>query len=210
LPFVNGFEGSRNSSVHLAQHAISHDLWFQWGPIDTGNGIGGNTNPVRRLRATPNGSSFTLGAPSTVESFADGNAAEIASVYTTPNYVWLMHFSPTRGLVIDRAAADGTITNDAISSPLTTPHSGGYISLAVDATTESRAYVGGWISTDSAGGPDFWAKYWNGSTWQTFPEPNPPADVNGVGHSVGWDRGLVFVQLDANTSSPSMATLRTE
>src|SRR5579859_4661233 len=105
LPFVNGFEGSHNSSVQLAQHAISHDLWFQWGPIDTTDGIGGNTNPVRRLRATPSGSTWTLGAPSTVESFAEGFAAEIASVYTTPNFVWLMHFSPTRGLVIDRAAA---------------------------------------------------------------------------------------------------------
>ncbi len=208
LPFVNGFEGSHNCSVQLAQHPISRDLWFQWGPIDTTDGITGNTNPVVRLRATPSASTWTLGTPSTVEPFAGGFAAGLASVYTTPNYVWLMHFSPGRGLVIDRAASDGTVTDSAIPSPLTTPHSGGYISLVVDATTESRAFAGGWISSDSAGGADFWAKYWNGSTWQTFEQPNPPGDVNGIGQSVGWNGGLALVQLDPNTSAASMATIR--
>ncbi len=210
LPFVNGFEGSHNASVQLAQHPISRDLWFQWGPIDTTDGITGNTNHVVRLRATPSGTGWTLGTPSTVEPFAGGFAAGLGSVYTTPNFVWLMHFSPSRGLVIDRAASDGTVVDSAIPSPLTTPHSGGYISLVVDATTESRAYAGGWISSDSAGGADFWAKYWNGSSWQTFEQPNPPGDVNGIGHSVGWNGGLALVQLDANTSGASMATLRTQ
>jgi hypothetical protein len=208
LPFVNGFEGSHNCSAHLAQHPVSHDLWFQWGPIDTGDGITGNVNPVRRLRATPSGSTWTLGSPSTVAAFST-TAAEIASVYTTPNYVWLMYFSPTGGLTIDRAAVDGTVTAGAIPSPLTTPGSGGYISLAVDTITESRAFVGGWISNDSAGGPDFWAKYWNGSSWQMFAQTSPPGDVNGVGHSVGWDYGLALIQLDATTNNPSMATVRT-
>lgn len=210
LPFVNGFEGSHNCNAHLAQHFFSRDLWFQWGPIDTTDGITGNVNPVRRLRATPSGSTWTLGTPSTVATFST-TSAQLASVCTTPNYVWFMYFSPTGGLTIDRAAFDGTVTAGAIPSPLTTPGSGGDISLAVDAITESHAYVGGWISSDSAGGADFWGKYWNGSTWQTFAQTSPPpvSDNNGVGHSVGWDYGLVVVQITDPTNGASMATVRT-
>lgn len=208
LPFVNGFEGSHNCNAHLAQHFFSRDLWFQWGPIDTTDGITGNVNPVRRLRATPSGSTWTLGTPTTVASFST-TSAQLASVYTTPNYVWLMYISPTGGLTIDRAAADGTVTGGAIPSPLTTPGSGGYICLAVDPITETHAYASGWISSDSAGGPGFLAKYWDGSTWQTFTQPSPASDVNGIGRSVAWGYGLVIIQLDATTSNPLMATVRT-
>jgi hypothetical protein len=57
--------------------------------------------------------------------------------------------------VIDKANATGAITANAIASPYTTPDSGGYLASAV-AADESQAWVGGWISDDSAsGGPAF-------------------------------------------------------
>jgi hypothetical protein len=202
----NQLETSHENSVHMAQHPASLDIWFEWGPIDTGDSITQNTNPVTRLRAATSGpNSWTLGTASVVERF-NGTAPEIASIDATSNYVWFMRFSPTAGLVIDKADATGNITSNAVPGPFGTPHCGGYVSLMVDPVTESRVLVGGWISYDSAATGTFWAKYWNGVAWQAFTDTYP-SDTWGVGHSAGWSSGLVFVELDPTTYSPSFATL---
>ena len=177
------------------------------GPIDTGDTLTQNRNPIRRLRATPSGpTAWTLGSTVSVESF-DVSAAGLGSAVSTPTSVWLMRFSPASGILIDRVDAQGNVASSALPSPDPTAHSGGYVVLSVNAA-EDRAWVGGWISYDAAGGPAFWARHWNGSTWQKFTD-TAPGDVWGVGQSVGWDGGLTMVVLDMATFAPSFATIRT-
>jgi hypothetical protein len=205
---------SHHNAVELAQHPRSRDLWFQWGPIDTGDTLLANRNPVRRLRATPSGAStFALGAAVDVEAW-NGTSVQLGSVVSTPNFVWLMRTSPTAGVVIDKVDAQGRVTAGALPSPLPTPSTGGYFVLAVDAA-ERQAWVGGWTSYDSqpgSGSPAaFWASHWDGAAWKKFSDVTDvhPADTWGVGRSVGWDHGLAMVLLDPATFAPSFATLRT-
>jgi hypothetical protein len=203
----NSLDSSHNNGVELAQHPVSRDLWFQWGAIDTGDTILANRNPVRRLRATPSGpSAWALGSVVAVEPF-DVYAAELGSVVSTPGAVWMMRFSPSAGIVIDRADGAGNVTPAAIPSPHATAHSGGYVVLAVS-PDERQAWAGGWISYDAIGGPAFWAQHWNGTSWERFGD-TAPGDTWGVGRSVGWDAGLALVVLDPVTYAPSFATIRT-
>jgi hypothetical protein len=201
-------DSSHNNGVEMAQHPASLDLWFQWGPIETGDTNTQNQNPVRRLRVTPSGpSAFAVGSTVTVESFSTF-APEVGSVVSTPNSVFMARFSPTNGYVIDRIDSSGNVTANAIPSPHPVARSGGYVVLAVNSTGD-RAWAGGWISyTSVSNGSSFWAQYWNGSTWQKFTDTSL-GDTWGVGRSVGWDGGLAMVALDPATFAPSFATVRT-
>jgi hypothetical protein len=212
----DGWAAPHNACVLMAQHPVSKDLWFQWGPLNTGDGLTQNTLPVKRLRAVPGGANtFVPGVASTVAVYADGWGTQNYAVVSSPSSVWFAYGMAASALNFDKASADGTITKNAIPSPYPVTHSGGFFTMAVN-STETAMWLAGMIAYET-GDPgsvpeDTWAKYWNGSSWTTFDATTIPDGTNfRLSRSSGWDRGLVFLQsrFDYESWRPALGTLRT-
>ncbi|MBK8475662.1 MAG: hypothetical protein IPL39_04960 [Opitutaceae bacterium] len=202
---------SHNNGVHLAQHPISRDLWFEWGPLNTCDSSTANTLPVQRLRATPSGTAWTVGTAVTVGTFSTTNNYQCltGSVVTTPHYVWFQRCSGDTGIVIDKVDQHGVVTPNALPSPWGGPRSAADVAFSVNAA-ETEAWIGGWIPYDSWIEPNaFFAMHWDGTRWTRYNDIDL-GDTAAVGQSVGWDNGLVFVVPNWDTRLPALATIRTE
>jgi hypothetical protein len=191
----DGIGDPHNNGLHMAQHPLSRDLWFEWGPLNTGDSSNANMNPVRRLRATPQGShAFACGAAEIADSFSAtlGYECLSGSVVASADYVWFLHCSPDTGVVIDRADRYGTILKAAIPSPILGEGVAGDLAFSVSADG-GRAWIGGWISFDSlTEAKAVLAMYWNGTEWTRF-DDGSLEDTAGVAQSTGWNEGLVLV-----------------
>lgn len=200
-----------NAGVFMAQHPVSKDVWFQWGPLSTNDGITGNTLPIKRLKASSNGSNtFSLGSIVTVAAFTGGFGVQNQATLSTSNAVWFMYTTPTQAIVIDKADSLGNITSNAIPSPFTNAHSSGHFTLNVS-NDETKAWFAGRVGYDVDVSEPRIVKYWNGSVWTSFSD-NSPGDGFRAGRSSGWNSGLVWMQsqFDYSTHRPLLGTIRTE
>jgi len=209
------FASPHNNGVQMAQHPLSKDLYLYYGPLDTGDTSTQNTYPIQRLRvSTSANNTWTLSGTQIVDGYSGGYASQIGPAISTANAVWYLRISSAQGVVIDRVGADGSVTNP-IASPYGTPHLAGWTAFAMN-QAETQAWVGGWISYDSAvDGTARWAAHWEqGSGWMRAPADTSLSDTNGMGRSAGWEQGLVLMMLDTSSSfpysgAPSFATIRT-
>jgi hypothetical protein len=202
---------SHNNGVHLAQHPISKDIWFEWGPLNTCDSSTANTLPVQRLRATPSGTAWSVGTAVTVGTFSTAHNYQClaGSVVTTPHYVWFQRCSGDTGIVIDKVDQNGVVTANALPSPWGGPRSAADVAFCVN-SSETEAWIGGWVPYDSWIEPNaFFAMHWDGTKWTRYNDVDL-ADTAAVGQSVGWDNGLVFVVPNWDTRLPALATIRTE
>jgi hypothetical protein len=166
--------------------------------------------PVRRLRATPEGQhSWSAGPPLLVEGFNTQLNFTTCSgaVATSAKHIFFSRVSASHGYVIDGIASDGSVTPNAIPSPF--PYAQCQADLALNVSAdETQAWVGGWIPYDSTVQPNsFFAASWDGSKWTRFNDIDL-GDTGGVGQSIGWDKGLVLVVPEWDTWLLSFATLR--
>lgn len=206
------YASSHENGVHLAQHPISKDLWFEWGPLNTCDSSASNLLPVQRLRAVPNGASaWSVGSAVTVGTFSTAHNYECltGSVVTTPHYVWFQRCSGDTGIIIDKVDENGVVTANALPSPWGGPGAAADVAFSVN-PAETEAWIGGWIPYDSWIEPSaFFAMHWDGAKWTRYNDVDL-ADTAAVGQSVGWDNGLVFVVPNWDTRLPALATIRTE
>jgi len=211
---MDWFASPHNNGVQMAQHPLSKDLYLYCGPLDTGDTSTQNTYPIQRLRlSTSANNTWTLTDMQAVDGYSGGYSSQIGPAISTANAVWNLRISSTQGVIIDRVGADGSVTNP-IASPYSTPHLAGWTAFAMN-RAETQAWVGGWISYDSAvDGTARWAAHWEqGSGWARAPADTNLSDSNGMGRSAGWDQGLVLMMLDTSSSfpysgAPSFATIR--
>jgi hypothetical protein len=208
----DSWSAPHNAGVLMAQHPASKDIWFQWGPMNTGDGLTQNTLPLKRLRATPSGAStFAIGTVNTVAMFQSTGVQNYA-VTSTPKSVWFLYGTPASALNFDRAASDGSVTKGAIPSPYTTQSSGGFFTMSIN-STETEIWLAGQagLDTNDPNRMKTWAKYWNGSAWTTYSTIVITDNLFRMGRSVGWEHGLAFVQshFDYDTWRPTIGALRT-
>jgi hypothetical protein len=201
-----------NAGVLMAQHPVSKDIWFQWGPINTGDGLTQNTLPLKRLRATPvDASTFSLGTVETVAQF-QGSGVQNYAVSSTPKSVWFLYGTPASAVNFDKAAADGSITKGAIASPYSARNSGGFFTMSIS-PAENEIWLAGQagLDTNDPSRMKTWSRYWNGATWVAHDTVIISDTLFRIGRSAGWDRGLAFVQshLDYDSWRPAIGVLRT-
>lgn len=202
-----------NSGLHLAQHPRSRDLWFEWGPLNTGDTSTYNKNPVERLRAVPSGDhGWTPGTAEQVDVFSEANDYEClaTAMAASSESVYFLRCSPDSGVVIDSADRYGRITRSAIPSPIQGKGLAGDLAFAVSSDGR-QAWVGGWISYDSLTEPKkVLALHWDGTAWTRFDDVSLE-DTAGTGQSTGWDGGLAFViPRWEDPRHISLAAIRTE
>lgn len=201
-----------NAGVLMAQHPVSKDIWYQWGPLNTWDGLTQNTLPLKRLRATPSGAStFAAGAIETVATF-QGTGVQNYAVTSTPKSVWFLYGTPASAVIFDRASADGSVTKNALPSPYDAKNSGGFFTMSIN-QAETEVWLAGqpgW-DTNDPNAKKTWAKYWNGSSWSTFDVRVTNDELFRMARSAGWDNGLAFVQsrLDYESWRPAIGALRT-
>ncbi len=205
----NAWASPHNAGVLLAQHPVSKDVWFQWGPMNTGDGLTQNALPLKRARATPSGASaFTVGSPVTVASFSAGWGVQNYVVFATSASVWFMYGTASSAVVIDKVNAAGVVTPNALPSPLPSARSGGAFALNVNGA-ETRAWFGGRVGEDADPAMPNVVKFWNGSAWTSFTDSSSFVGFR-MSRSSGWDQGLVMLQnnFDYTTHRPWVGTLR--
>jgi hypothetical protein len=201
-----------NAGVLMAQHPISKDVWFQWGPMNTWDGLTQNKLPLKRLRATPSGeSAFAQGTAQTIATF-QGTGVQNYAVTSSPQSVWFLYGTPESAVNFDKAASDGTVSKNALPSPYAAQNSGGFFTMSIN-SAENQVWLAGQpgLDTNDPNATKTWAKYWNGSTWSTFDVILTDDRLFRMARSAGWDSGLVFIQsrLDYSTWRPAIGTLHT-
>jgi hypothetical protein len=201
-----------NAAVFMAQHPVSHDLWFQWGPLNTGDGLTSNKLPLRRVRATGSGSNYAVGAIGNVAVFSGGYGTQNYAAVASANYVWFMYGSSSSAISIDRASANGTVSSNVVPSPYSTKHSGGFFTLGVSAA-EKDIWVAGQVAEDGEDPHPMsrWAKHWDGAAWTSYTTDGVRDELFRVCRSSGWNEGLVFVQsrFDYSSWRPAIGVIRT-
>ena len=201
-----------NAGVLMAQHPVSKDIWFQWGPMNTGDGLTQNNLPLKRLRATPSGTTFTAGSAQTIATFSNGSGVQNYEVINTPSSVWFLYGTATSALNFDKVDANGLLTSNAIPSPYTMAQSGGFFTASFN-STETQIWLAGQagLDTNDPNRMKTWAKYWNGSTWTSYNTVIVTDNLFRMGRSSGWGNGLAFFQshFDYTTWKPVMGSLST-
>ncbi len=127
----------------------------------------------------------------------------IGGSYGTRNVVWRTSLAVETGPHIDTFSADGTLTYDAIPSPV--PYTGANLigwSIISASPDDSTAFV----MTSMAGGDDVYS-IWDGSSWTTWKHPAALGDGFGLASCRGWDSGLAFAATDTASYTTYLGAL---
>ncbi len=201
-----------NAAVFMAQHPVSRDVWFQWGPLNTGDGLTSNKLPLRRARAVANDSTYSVGPITNVAVFSGGYGTQNYAAVASTNYVWFMYGSSASAINIDRAGANGVVSSNVVPSPYNAKRSGGFFTLGVNAA-ETKLWVAGQVAEDGEDPRPMsrWAKHWDGSKWSTYSAAGVRDELFRICRSSGWGEGLAFVQsrFDYSSWRPALGVIRT-
>ncbi|MBL8951031.1 MAG: hypothetical protein JNK82_09660 [Myxococcaceae bacterium] len=204
--FTTGTFNNHDHSHLFTQLPASRDIWVFWGPVDAEYGVPDPTFMTRLRISVSGASTWSVGTPITGVGSDATSSPELLGISTTQSAVWMFYLNPTKGLSIDRVAADGTYTTDALPSPDPTAHRNGWGALSV-AEDGQRAWAVWNTMTGPGGSPRTAQAVLNAGTWTTFADQAPfLGDSWGFSSSWNWREGVVAGRMNGSTYAVALAS----
>jgi hypothetical protein len=172
-----------------AQDGATRDLYVFLGAVNTGDNP--SMSPIKAIRLVASGTAWTVDA--SIPPFGTSGttaALSLCGARGTRSGVWVAYNDVAAGITVDKLAAGGKRTANAVPRPGTPANAFAMCALGV-AADESQVFMG-WLVGGSPVGAVF-----TGGSWYAL-APGGAAGDWGTAATIGWDAGLTWAGIGAD------------